>query len=257
MISTINDNHDARSAHMEPQRNAFDQPIGAPLPEWRGAKPPGRAQLAGRYCRIEAVDVDAHAADLFEAYDSADDGRDWTYLGVGPFESAEAYREHLARLAASADPLHYAVIDSASGKAVGTFALMRIDPANGVIEVGHVVYSPRLKRTRIATEAMFLLMQYVFDELGYRRFEWKCDSLNGPSRAAALRYGFTFEGIFRQAIVYRQRNRDTAWFSIIDSEWPVLRPSYTRWLSDANFDAEGGQVERLADLIARGRAASD
>jgi hypothetical protein len=104
---------------------------------------------------------------------------------------------------------------------------------------------------------MFLLMQYVFDELGYRRFEWKCDSLNGPSRAAALRYGFTFEGIFRQAIVYRQRNRDTAWFSIIDSEWPVLRPSYTRWLSDANFDAEGGQVERLADLIARGRAASD
>jgi RimJ/RimL family protein N-acetyltransferase len=149
------------------------------------------------------------------------------------------------------------VIDSASGKAVGTFALMRIDPVNGVIEVGHVVYSPRLKRTRIATEAMFLLMQYVFDELGYRRFEWKCDSLNGPSRAAALRYGFTFEGIFRQAIVYRQRNRDTAWFSVIDSEWPVLRPSYTRWLSDANFDAEGGQVERLADLIARGRAASD
>lgn len=239
---------------MEPRRNAYGAPIGAPLPDWNGAKPPGRAQLAGRYCRIEPVDVEAHAADLFDAYNSAADGRDWTYLGVGPFETADAYREHLGRLAASSDPLHYAVIDSASGKAVGTFALMRIDAANGVIEVGHVVYSPRLKRTRVATEAMFLLMQYVFDELGYRRFEWKCDSLNEPSRAAALRYGFTFEGIFRQAIVYRQRNRDTAWFSIIDSEWPALRASYPRWLDDANFDAEGRQVHRLGDLIGQQRA---
>ena len=172
------------------------------------------------------MNVEAHAADLFDAYRSAADGRDWTYLTIGPFDSLDAYREHLTRVAASADPLHYAVIDPATGKAVGTLALMRIDPANGVIEVGHVIYSQRLKRTRMATEAMFLLMQARFDELGYRRFEWKCDSLNEPSRAAALRYGFTFEGIFRQAIVYRERNRDTAWFSIIDSEWPALRPSY-------------------------------
>jgi RimJ/RimL family protein N-acetyltransferase len=241
---------------MEPRRNAFEQPIGAPLPDWNGAKPPARTPLAGRYCRIEPVNVEAHAADLFDAYRSAPDARDWTYLAIGPFETVDAYREHLTRIAASADPLHYAVIDAASGKAVGTLALMRIDPANGVIEVGHVTYSPRLKRTRVATEAMFLLMQYVFDELGYRRFEWKCDSLNEPSRAAALRYGFTFEGIFRQAIVYRQRNRDTAWFSVIDSEWPALRPSYTRWLDNTNFDAEGRQVERLADLIARHKAAS-
>jgi RimJ/RimL family protein N-acetyltransferase len=239
---------------MEPARNAFDQPIGAPVPDWKGAGAPGREPLAGRYCRIEPVDVERHAADLYEAYSSAPDARDWTYLAVGPFASLAAYREHLTRMAASADPLHHAVIDLASGKAVGTLALMRIDRANGVIEVGHVTYSPRLKRTRIATEAMFLLMGRVFDELGYRRFEWKCDSLNGPSRTAALRYGFTFEGIFRQAIVYHERNRDTAWFSVIDSEWPALRPSYVRWLDAGNFDANGKQVERLVDLIARQRA---
>jgi len=158
-------------------------------------------------------------------------------------------------MAASKDPLHYAVIDLATGKPVGTLALMRIDPANGVIEVGHVTYSPRLKRTRIATDAMCLLMSEVFDKLGYRRFEWKCDSLNEPSRSAALRYGFTFEGIFRQAIVYRERNRDTAWFSIIDSEWPALRECYKQWLDAGNFDAQGLQVKKLAELIARRRAA--
>ncbi|MFM0739272.1 GNAT family protein [Paraburkholderia xenovorans] len=239
---------------MEPRRNAFEQPIGAPVPGWNGAQAPGGEPLAGQYCRIERVDVERHAADLYEAYSSAADGRDWTYLNVGPFGSLAAYREHLTRAAASADPLHHAVIDLATGKAIGTLALMRIDRTNGVIEVGHVTYSPRLKRTRIATEAMFLLLQHVFDDLGYRRFEWKCDSLNGPSRNAALRYGFTFEGIFRQAIVYHERNRDTAWFSIIDSEWPALRPSYTQWLDTGNFDAQAQQKERLVDLIARQRA---
>lgn len=238
---------------MEPRRNAFGQPIGEPVPGWHGAKAPGSEPLTGSYCRIERVDVERHAADLYEAYSSAADGRDWTYLNVGPFESLAAYREHLTRAAASPDPLHHAVIDLATGKAVGTLALMRIDSANGVIEVGHVTYSPRLKRTRIATDAMHLLMQYVFDTLGYRRFEWKCDSLNGPSRSAALRYGFTFEGIFRQVIVYRERNRDTAWFSVIDSEWPALRTSYERWLDAGNFDARGKQIERLADLIAKQR----
>jgi RimJ/RimL family protein N-acetyltransferase len=240
---------------MEPRRNAFEQPIGAPVPGWSGAQAPGREPLVGRYCRIEPVNVEQHAEALYDAYSSAADGRDWTYLMAGPFDSLAAYREHLTRAAASTDPLHYAVIDLTTGKAVGTLALMRIDRTNGVIEVGHVTYSPRLKRTRIATEAMFLLMNQVFGTLGYRRFEWKCDSLNEPSRSAALRYGFTFEGIFRQAIVYRERNRDTAWFSIIDGEWPALRSSYTRWLDAGNFDAQGRQVERLADLIARQRAA--
>jgi RimJ/RimL family protein N-acetyltransferase len=239
---------------MESRRNAFDQPIGVPVPGWSGAQAPRREPLVGDYCRLEPVNVERHVADLFEAYSSAADGRDWTYLNVGPFESLAAYREHLTRAAASADPLHFAVIDLATGKAVGTLALMRIDAANGAIEVGHVTYSPRLKRTRIATDAMFLLMQYVFDELGYRRFEWKCDSLNGPSRTAALRYGFTFEGIFRQVVVYRGRNRDTAWFSVLDSEWPALRPSYTRWLDSGNFNAQREQIERLVDLIAQQRA---
>ncbi|NML34693.1 GNAT family N-acetyltransferase [Paraburkholderia antibiotica] len=241
---------------MEPRQNAYGQPIGAPVPDWHGAQAPGREPLTGRYCRLEAVDVERHAEALFDAYRSAADARDWTYLTVGPFDSLAAYREHLTRMAASKDPLHHTVIDLATGKPVGTLALMRIDPANGVIEVGHVTYSPLLKRTRIATEAMFLLMSEVFDKLGYRRFEWKCDSLNEPSRRAALRYGFTFEGIFRQAIVYRERNRDTAWFSIIDGEWPALRECYAQWLDARNFDAQGQQAERLADLIARRRAQS-
>ena len=240
---------------MQPRHNEFEQPIGAPVPDWKGAEAPGRAPLTGRYCRIEPVDVERHAADLYDAYSSAADARDWTYLNVGPFDSLAASREHLTRMAASPDPLHHAVIDLATGKAVGTLALMRIDRVNGVIEVGHVTYSPRLKQTRIATEAMFLLMTQVFEVLGYRRFEWKCDSLNAPSRAAALRYGFTFVGIFRQAIVYHQRNRDTAWFSVLDGEWPALRAGYTRWLDAGNFDAQGKQIERLAHLIAQQRAA--
>jgi len=213
--------------------------------------------MTGRYCRLEPISVERHEKDLFAAYMQAPDGRDWTYLFSDRPESASDFNAYLTKLEKSEDPLHFTILDSVTNKPVGTAALMRIEPAHGSIEVGSITFSPLLKKTRAATESMYLMMRRAFDELGYRRYEWKCDSLNAPSRSAALRYGFTFEGIFRQAIVYRQRNRDTAWFSIIDSEWPVLRPSYTRWLSDANFDAEGGQVERLADLIARGRAASD
>ena len=242
-----------KEKNVEPRLNQYMQPIGFPLPDWKGAQLPRRELLAGRYCRIEPVEVERHVEDLYEAYSTATDGRDWTYLAVGPFPSFEAYREHLTKIAALTDPLHYAVIDLATGKAVGTLALMRIDAANGVIEVGHVTYSPRLKRTRIASDAMALLMKYVFEALGYRRFEWKCDSLNAPSRAAALRYGFTFEGIFRQAIVVHERNRDTAWFSVLDSEYPALRDGFAQWLDERNFDAEGNQREKLAELIATRR----
>jgi RimJ/RimL family protein N-acetyltransferase len=239
---------------VQPRLNEYGQPVGEPAPGWQGAQPLRNEPLVGRYCRIEPVDVERHVQDLFEAYNEAPDGSDWTYLAVGPFRSLAEYREHLTRMAASADPRHHAVVDLATGKAIGTLALMRVDAANGVIEVGHVTYSRRLKKTRVATEAMFLLLKHVFDELGYRRFEWKCDSLNAPSRGAALRYGFSFEGIFRQAIVYRGRNRDTAWYSIIDPEWLVLSESYSQWLDERNFDAEGNQREKLADLIAKGRA---
>jgi len=236
---------------VEPRLNEYMQTIGSPLPEWHGAQTPKRETLLGRYCRVEPVDVERHVEDLYQAYSAAPDGRDWTYLLAGPFDHLAAYRAYLTRIAALSDPLHYAVIDLASGKALGTLSLMRIDPANGVIEVGSITFSPALKQTRIASEAIFLLIQHAFDDLGYRRFEWKCDSLNAPSRAAALRFGFTFEGIFRQAIVYRGRSRDTAWFSIIDGEWPVLREGFTQWLATRNFDAQGQQIERLADLIAQ------
>jgi RimJ/RimL family protein N-acetyltransferase len=245
---------DIKERKVAQRLNDYMQPIGTPLPDWKAARLPGREPLLGRYCRIEPVDVERHVEDLYEAYASAEDGHDWTYLAVGPFQSLDAYREHLTKAAALTDPMHHAVIDLATGKAVGTLALMRIDPPNGVIEVGHVTYSPRLKRTRIASDAMALLMNYVFGDLGYRRFEWKCDSLNAPSRAAALRYGFKFEGIFRQAIVTRGRNRDTAWFSVIDGEYPAVRDGFAQWLDERNFDAEGNQRERLGDLIAQKRA---
>jgi RimJ/RimL family protein N-acetyltransferase len=235
---------------MEPILNQFMQGVGVPVPGWNGARAPAREPLQGRYCRLEPIDLERHLDDLYQAYSSAADGRDWTYFQVGPFDSLTAYREHLTRIAALTDPLHYAVIDLASGTAVGTLALMRIDRGNGVIEVGHITYSARLKRTCSASEAIFLLMRHVFEDLGYRRLEWKCDTLNSPSRAAALRYGFKFEGIFRQAIVVHGRNRDTAWHSVIDAEWPALRDGFKQWLEPRNFDAQGQQVERLAALIA-------
>ncbi|WP_087736676.1 GNAT family N-acetyltransferase [Paraburkholderia piptadeniae] len=230
--------------------NEYGQPIGEPMPNWQPAKAPGDQPMTGRYCRLERVNVERHLDDLYDAYSAAPDARDWTYLSVGPFGTREAYRDCLTALAASPDPLHYAVIDLATGKAVGTLSLMRIDKSNGVIEVGFVVFSQRLQKTRMATEAIFLLMQRVFDELGYRRFEWKCDALNAPSRAAAARFGFTFEGIFRQAVTYKGRNRDTAWFSIIDSEWPALRAGFAEWLDEANFDSQGKQRRTLQACMA-------
>jgi RimJ/RimL family protein N-acetyltransferase len=236
---------------MTERHNEFGQPIGFEVADWKPRPLPPRTAMIGRHVRVEPVDVERDAAALYDAYRSAPDGRDWTYLFVGPFDDFDAYRAHLARMAQTSDPLHYTIIDVATGNAVGTAALMRIDPAHGVIEVGHIAYSPLLKRTPAGTEAMFLLMRRVFDELGYRRYEWKCDSLNAPSRAAALRYGFQFEGIFRQAIVYKSRNRDTAWFSIIDREWPAVRHGFERWLRPENFDANGRQRERLFECIAR------
>lgn len=239
---------------MNARQNEYQQPIGPPVSGWMPRPLPPRSAMLGRYCRVEPVDVQRHAADLYQAYSEAADGRDWTYLFVGPFTEFASYRDYLAKATAGNDPLHHAIIDLASGKAVGTAALMRIEPAHGVIEVGHIVYSPRLQRTPAATEAMFLLLRRVFDELGYRRYEWKCDANNERSRAAAARYGFHFEGIFRQAIVYKERNRDTAWFSIIDSEWPAIRNGFERWLAPANFDAKGKQIAPLATLITQSRA---
>ena len=175
------------------------------------------------------------------------------YLFQEPFRELEPYRAWLEQVAKADDPLFHAIVDLATGKAVGVATFMRIDPAHGVIEVGNINYSPLLQRQPGATEAMFLMMQRVFDELGYRRYEWKCDSLNAPSRAAALRLGFTYEGLFRQAVVYKGRNRDTAWFSITDGEWPALKRAHEQWLAPDNFGADGRQKQSLGALIAAAR----
>lgn len=234
--------------------NEFNQPVGADLADWKGANRPCGKMLEGRYCRLERINAEHHAVDLYESYYLATNERDWTYLLSGPFSSFEFYRDWVLNVESRSDPLHYAVIDADSNKAVGTVALMRIDPSNGVIEVGSLMYSPRMKRTRISTEVMALLLHYVFAESGYRRLEWKCDTLNAPSRAAAERFGFRFEGVFRQAMVTRGRNRDTAWYSIIDSEYAVLLSAFQKWLAPPNFDEYGRQREKLGAFIAEKRA---
>jgi len=229
------------------------QPTGTPLPDWTARPRPPRTTMHGRYCRVEPLEPGRHADDLFTANALDRSGQNWTYLVQAPFANIEAYRTWLTQVAQGDDPLFHAIVESQTGKAVGVATFMRIEPAHGVIEVGNINYSPLLQRTRAATEAMFLMMRRVFEELGYRRYEWKCDSLNAPSRAAALRLGFQYEGLFRQAVVYKQRNRDTAWFSIIDSEWPHIKGAYEQWLAAANFDPQGRQVRPLRDFISTAR----
>ena len=231
---------------MSDHTNHLGQPIGFPLPGWTARPRPPRTPMEGRYCRVEPIDADRHAADLHAANRLGTDGRNWTYLPYGPFEALDDYRAWMRSACLGDDPLFHAVIDRRSGQATGVASFLRIEPGPGVIEVGHINYAPPLQRTPAATEAMFLMMCRVFDELGYRRYEWKCDALNAPSRAAALRLGFQFEGIFRQATVYKQRNRDTAWYSIIDKEWPALKSRFESWLDPANFDAAGRQRQSLA-----------
>jgi len=224
--------------------NRLGQPVGPPLPEWRSPAHPQHAVLEGRYCRVEPLSAARHAADLHAANSLDRDGRMWTYLFSGPFSALEEYTAWLEARESSTDPLFFAVVDGASGKATGIASYLRIDTAHGVVEVGHLAFSPLLQRTRMATEAMYLMMKQAF-ELGYRRYEWKCDALNAPSRRAARRLGFTFEGIFRQAVVYKGRSRDTAWYSVIDSEWPAREASFVAWLDPANFDKDGRQRRPL------------
>jgi len=226
--------------------NHLGQPIGFPLPGWTARPRPPHTPMEGRLCRVEPVDIDRHAADLHAANLEDREGRNWTYLAYGPIATLGEYRDWMRKTCLGDDPFFHAIIDRKTGRAVGVASFMRIDPAPGVIEVGHINYAPPLQRTAAATEAMFLMMRRVFDELGYRRYEWKCDALNAPSRAAALRFGFRYEGIFRQATIYKQRNRDTAWYAIIDRDWPALKAGYQRWLDPGNFDAGGRQRQKLS-----------
>jgi RimJ/RimL family protein N-acetyltransferase len=226
--------------------NELGQPIGFPVEGWSPRERPPRTSMAGRYCRVEALDAERHARDLHDANCADRDGRMWTYLPWGPYAGFEEYLAAIKAGLQRDNFITYAVIDLATGKAAGVASYLNINLAAGSIEVGGIAYSPALQRRAAGTEAMYLMMRHVFDELGYRRYEWKCNALNAPSRAAAERYGFRFEGIFRQADVVKGRNRDTAWFSITDSEWPAIKAAFERWLEAANFDGDGNQRVRLS-----------
>jgi len=232
-----------------PRTNDLGQPIGPALPGWQPPPRPAQLSLQGRYCSIEPLDVQRHALALYESNQQDREHRLWTYLAYGPFPDYGSYAEWLGERAAGTDPLFRAFVDRCSGRATGVGAYLRIDPAGGVIEVGHIALSPLLQRSPAATEAMYLMMRHAF-ELGYRRYEWKCDALNAGSRRAAARLGFVYEGTFRNATVYKGRSRDTAWYSILDSEWPAVCAAFERWLDPDNFDAAGLQRARLDDMRA-------
>jgi RimJ/RimL family protein N-acetyltransferase len=232
---------------MHPDINPLGQPIGFPVPDWKPAARPARKSMTGRFCRLEPLDAAQHAADLFAANALDAEGRNWTYLPYGPFDSFDSYKSWVGQVSATADPLFFAIVSLATGKAVGVASYLRIDPANGAIEVGHLNFSPLMQRTPVATEVMYLMMKEAF-ALGYRRYEWKCNALNLPSRQAAQRLGFSFEGIFRQAAISKGRNRDTAWYAAIDKEWPALDEAFQAWLSPRNFDDAGSQRIALSGL---------
>ena len=227
-------------------RNRLGQPIGFPLQDWQTCPHPRGAVMQGRFCRLQPLEPERDAADLFAAFERDTDRRNWTYLPYGPFLSEIALRDWLVADCRGDDPVFLTVLDRQTGRAVGMASYLRIQPTVGVIEVGHIHFSPLMQGTPISTEAMYLMMRAVFDDWGYRRYEWKCDALNAPSRRAAERLGFMFEGIFRQATIYKGRNRDTAWYSLLDREWPTAKAVFEAWLRRGNFDADGRQLESLS-----------
>ena len=224
--------------------------VGSPVDPLPPGLVPDRRILFGRWAQLEPVSAARHGADLWAAIDGKDpDGHLWTYMGYGPFRDQETFMAWLAEREAARDPWFYALIRRDTKKAVGRGAFMRADPANGVIEIGHIWMAPELQRTREATDVIFLMMRHCFEDLRVRRLEWKCDALNAPSRRAAARFGFTHEGTFRQHFVVKGRNRDTAWFSMLDTEWPNVATGFKAWLADANFDGAGQQRQPL--VVAR------
>jgi RimJ/RimL family protein N-acetyltransferase len=216
------------------------------LSDWRGARPPRREPLDGETVRLEPLDPGRHGEELFAASQGADET--WRYLPYGPFADRQDFDAWLERHASTQDPLALAIIDRSAGAARGIATFMSFVPEHGVIEIGHIWLSPPLQRTRQATEAIFVMSRHAFEDLGNRRLEWKCDAENAPSRRAAERFGFVFEGVFRQHRVIKGRNRDTAWYSIIDSEWPSRRAAFEAWLAPANFDAAGRQRRSLTEV---------
>jgi RimJ/RimL family protein N-acetyltransferase len=233
---------------MDEVRSAVAKPEGSigPRVEDFAARRPARTTLQGRVGTLAPLDPQAHGSALYDALQGEAGERVWQYLFEGPFADRAAFDLHLQRIAASEDPMFFAILDGASGKAVGYASYLRIEPVHRVIEVGSILYTPRMQQTTLATEAMYLMARHAFEDLGYRRYEWKCNALNAPSRRAALRFGFTFEGIFRQHMIVKGRNRDTAWFSMLDSEWPARKANFERWLDPSNFGADGRQKVALS-----------
>ena len=228
-----------------PEINRYGQIVGDALPDWKGAAVLPRSTLTGQYCRLEPLDADNHASDLFDAYAQAPDERDWTWLASQRPLSVEETMHWITGKSADASQVPFAVMDLRSGRAVGLVSFIAIDRENGSVEIGHVTWSPRMKNTVLGSETIWLLLRQAFT-LGYRRVEWKCDSLNLASRRAAERIGFIFEGRFRQKIVRKGRNRDSDWLSMIDSEWPQRDAVLQRWLASDNFDEQGRQRQPLA-----------
>jgi RimJ/RimL family protein N-acetyltransferase len=234
------------------KRDASELPIGEKV-DSSPADVPQRCSLAGQYVTLEALDPTVHGESLWANLGGAQHEMLWVYIFDGPYLDREAFDEELERKAASQDYLFFAIVDNQSTRALGLAAYVNVYPAHRSIEVGSILYSPALQRTRGATEAMYLMARHAFEDLGYRRYEWKCNVLNESSREAAARLGFTFEGIFRQHRIVKGHNRDTAWFSMLDCEWPARKAAFERWLAPTNFDAEGGQKAALSELIAAGR----
>lgn len=225
--------------------NQFGQPVGEPLADWRAVKRPGGKTLNGHFCRLEQLEPQRDHAALFRACQQAPDGRDWTYLSIERPDSPAAMLQHLTSLQANSTLVNLTVFDRANQAQVGTVAYMRIDEGNGVAEIGHVNWSPAMKQRSSATEAIYLMLRHLFEDLGYRRCEWKCDSLNAPSKQAAARFGFNHEGTFRYAIVTKGRSRDTDWFAITADRWPTIKAGFEQWLNPDNFNAQGQQKQRL------------
>lgn len=228
--------------------------LGQEISGWSVPPRPVGIPLNGRFAELVKLDARQHSGDLFHSYAGAD--QLWDYMAYGPFSDLSDFEDWMAQTVADPAHLFYAIRNLETGRIEGVASFLRIDPENGTIEVGHINFSPGLQKTRAATEAMFLMMGWAFSA-GYRRYEWKCNALNMPSRRAAQRLGFSFEGVFRQAMIVKGRNRDTAWFSIIDTEWPALKQAFETWLSEKNFDDTGRQKVRLGDLTASFRMSGD
>lgn len=236
--------------HIYSVPDPLGNPIGVPTGNVNKPNTPDElVKLVGKYCYLESLDAKAHAAQLYEVFSLDTQGLLWTYMPQGPFKGESEYQTWVEGVQHKADPFFYAIIDSETNKAVGVASFLRVDPAASSIEVGWITFSPLIQQKPIATESMYLMMKYAFD-LGYRRYEWKCNALNTPSINAAMRLGMSFEGLFRQATMVKGHNRDTAWFAILDRDWPTAKAAFETWLAPENFDAQGQQKQRLSDLTA-------